>query len=135
MDKISPQRRSANMRAIRSKNMKPEMIVRRLVHSLGYRFRLHRKDLAGKPDLAFIGRRKAILVHGCFWHQHAGCREGRPPSSNTAYWGPKLARNVERDKDNEARLRAEGWEVLTVWECETRQLDTLSARLNSFLPV
>lgn len=133
MDKISPQRRSANMRAIRSKGMKPEMLVRRLVHSLGYRYRLHRKDLPGKPDLAFIGQRKAIFVHGCFWHQHPGCREGRVPGSNTGYWGPKLARNAERDRENEARLRAAGWRVLTVWECETGQPDALSARLISFL--
>jgi DNA mismatch endonuclease, patch repair protein len=121
------------MRAIRSKGMKPEMVVRRLAHSLGYRFRLHRKDLPGKPDLAFVGKRKAIFVHGCFWHQHPGCREGRPPSSNTGYWGPKLIRNVERDAQNEAALRAAGWDVLTVWECETAQTDQLAGKLRRFL--
>lgn len=133
MDKLSPQRRSANMRAIRSQGMKPEMMVRRLAYSLGYRYRLHRKDLPGKPDLAFIGRRKAIFVHGCFWHQHPACRDGRPPNSNTSYWGPKLARNVERDNENEARLRAAGWDVLTIWECETGQPNVLAERLTSFL--
>jgi DNA mismatch endonuclease (patch repair protein) len=133
MDKISPSRRSANMRAIRSKGMKPEMIVRRLVYSLGFRFRLHRKELPGKPDLAFIGRRKAIFVHGCFWHQHPDCREGRMPGSNTAYWGPKLNRNVERDKENEAKLVDAGWQVLTIWECETGQLGALGNKLTAFL--
>jgi DNA mismatch endonuclease (patch repair protein) len=133
MDKISRSRRSANMRAIRSKGMKPELLVRRLVHSLGYRFRLHRRDLPGKPDLAFISRRKAIFVHGCFWHQHSDCREGRPPRSNTAYWGPKLARNVERDKQNETRLIEAGWKVLTVWECETTRSEELMHKLETFL--
>ena len=93
-DKIDADRRSANMRAIKNKDSKPEMAVRKLVHALGYRFRLHRRDLPGKPDLAFMGRRKAIFVHGCFWHQHADCREGRPPRSKSAYWTPKLARSV-----------------------------------------
>jgi len=97
MDKLTAERRSANMRAIRSKGTKPEMRVRRLIHTLGYRYRLHRKDLPGKPDLVFPGRRCVIFVHGCFWHQHAGCREGRPPRSNSGYWTPKLSRTVERD--------------------------------------
>lgn len=121
------------MRAIRSQGMKPEMLVRRIVHALGYGFRLHRRDLPGKPDLAFFGRRKAIFVHGCFWHQHPGCREGRPPHSNTSYWGPKLARNVERDKENEEKLVANGWRVLTVWECETQRVAELTERLKTFL--
>ena len=133
MDRLSPERRSANMRAIRSKGTKPEMVVRRLVHALGYRYRLHRKDLPGKPDLAFIARRKAIFVHGCFWHQHSGCREGRPPSSNTSYWQPKLARNVERDEDNAVKLHGSGWQTMTVWECETADVPALSHRLQAFL--
>lgn len=133
MDKLTPDRRSANMRAIRSKGMKPEMLVRRLVYSLGYRFRLHRKDLPGKPDLAFIGRRKAILVHGCFWHQHPECREGRPPSSNQEYWGPKLRRNVERDRHNLEDLARKGWETLVVWECETKDREALRTALADFL--
>jgi DNA mismatch endonuclease (patch repair protein) len=133
MDKLSPERRSANMRAIRSKGMKPELIVRKLVHSLGYRYRLHRKELPGKPDLAFVGRKKAIFVHGCFWHQHENCREGRPPKSNVGYWGPKLARNVERDAENAQKLSDMGWQVLTVWECETKRPSELIERLSAFL--
>lgn len=133
MDKLTPERRSANMRAIRSKDMKPEILVRRLAHSLGYRFRLHRKDLPGKPDLAFIGKRKAIFVHGCFWHQHDACREGRPPRSNSSYWFPKLARNVERDLENVRDLAKGGWQTLTVWECETKDREALSRRIAEFL--
>src|SRR6185369_11354952 len=131
-DKLSVERRSANMRAIRSNGMKPEMVVRRAVHALGYRFRLHRKDLPGKPDLAFISRRKAIFVHGCYWHQHPGCREGRPPSSNVDYWRPKLQRNVERDQQSVEQLTDKGWQSLIIWECETKDADALSQRLKDF---
>src|SRR5437588_5757441 len=101
--------RSENMRAIRSKGMRPELAVRSLIHRLGYRFRLHRKDLPGKPDLVFSSRRKVIFVHGCFWHQHAGCREGRVPGTRRDYWGSKLRRNQERDAENQARLEEAGW--------------------------
>ena len=120
------------MRRIRSKNMKPEMIVRKLAHKLGYRCRLHRKDLPGKPDLVFAGRRKVIFVHGCFWHLHT-CRDGRVPGSRQDYWGPKLRRNVARDADNQEQLQAQGWQVLTIWECETKDLDHLRAKLKEFL--
>jgi DNA mismatch endonuclease (patch repair protein) len=133
MDKLTPARRSENMRRIRSKDMKPEMLVRRLVHGLGYRYRLHRKDLPGKPDLVFAPQRKVIFVHGCFWHQHPGCREGKMPSSNTGYWGPKLRRNVERDAMNLAGLEVNGWRTLVVWECETKNADALQTRLVRFL--
>ena len=133
MDKLTPERRSANMRAIRSKGMKPETLVRRLVYALGYRYRLHRKDLPGKPDLVFIGKRKAIFVHGCFWHQHPNCREGRPPRSNQEYWGPKLQRNVERDSKAVEALSAQGWQTLVIWECETGDEENLRKRLLSFL--
>jgi DNA mismatch endonuclease (patch repair protein) len=132
-DKISRERRSANMRAIRSKGMKPELFVRRMVYSLGYRFRLHRKDLPGKPDLAFIGRKKAIFVNGCFWHQHPGCREGRPPRTNQEYWAPKLRRNVERDRENVEQLSEKGWKSLVIWECETKHEPSLAQRLADFL--
>jgi DNA mismatch endonuclease (patch repair protein) len=121
------------MRAIRSKGMKPEMVVRRMVRSLGIGYRLHRKDLPGKPDLAFIGRRKAIFVHGCYWHQHPECREGRPPNSNIEYWGPKLRRNGERDRAALQSLAAQGWQTLVVWECETSKSDDLRDRLERFL--
>ena len=119
-DKISTSERSWNMPVIRSTGMKPEMLVRSLVHRLGYRYRLHAKDLPGKPDLVFRPRKKVIFVHGCFWHQHAkeDCKDGRQPKSNTGYWSPKLARNVERDASNVAALQAAGWRVLVLWECE-----------------
>ena len=133
MDKISTKRRSENMRRIRHKDMKPELMVRKLTHALGYRFRLHRRDLPGKPDLVFPGRKKVILVHGCFWHQHPGCREGRLPGSNQGYWKPKLERNVERDAANLARLREEEWQTLVVWECETKDAASLRRCLDAFL--
>ncbi|MEP0709843.1 MAG: DNA mismatch endonuclease Vsr [Parvibaculum sp.] len=134
-DKISKERRSENMRRIRSKDMKPEMTVRRLVHGMGYRYRLHRKDLPGKPDLVFPSRRKVIFVHGCFWHQHddPACLDGRPPKSNTGYWYEKLQRNVERDQDAQMRLAADRWESLVIWECETQDAQLLSRRIRTFL--
>jgi DNA mismatch endonuclease, patch repair protein len=121
------------MRAIRSKGMKPEMLVRRLVRSLGFGYRLHRKDLPGKPDLAFIGRKKAIFVHGCFWHQHPDCREGRLPGSNLDYWRPKLERNVQRDAQNLSDLERRGWRTLVIWECQTKDADQLRENVASFL--
>src|SRR5262245_26748245 len=99
MDKIAPKRRSANMARIRSVNTGPEMTVRRMAHGLGYRYRLHHRDLPGKPDLVFVAQKKIIFVHGCFWHQHEHCREGRLPGSNSEYWQPKLTRNVRRDAE------------------------------------
>ncbi|MGK8204317.1 very short patch repair endonuclease [Burkholderia cenocepacia] len=125
--------RSENMRRIRSKNTTPEMTVRRLLHGLGYRYRLHRKDIPGKPDIVIAGRRKAIFIHGCFWHQHVACREGRPPKSNDAYWRPKLERNQQRDRQNLEALTALGWTVLVVWECEVESDSTLPERLVQFL--
>lgn len=115
--------------------MKPELMVRRLVHSLGYRFRLHRRDLPGNPDLAFIGRRKTIFVHGCFWHQHpdAGCRIAHKPRSNLEYWQPKLDRTIRRDATNLEHLKELGWEVLVVWECQTKNAEGLQRRLRQFL--
>ena len=109
------------MAAIRSTGMKPEMIVRSLVHGMGYRYRLHAKNLPGKPDLVFRPRRKVIFVHGCFWHQHPkkACKDGRAPKSNLGYWSAKLARNVTRDAKNLDDLRLLGWRVLVIWECET----------------
>jgi DNA mismatch endonuclease, patch repair protein len=109
------------------------MALRRLVHAMGYRFRLHRKDLPGKPDLVFPGRKKAVFLHGCFWHQHPGCREGRVPGSNTGYWAPKLRRNVERDAQAQASLRAAGWDTLVIWECETENEQKLRKTVNKFL--
>ena len=134
-DRLSVKRRSANMAAIRSADTKPEMIVRCLAHRLGYRFRLHRKDLPGKPDLVFVARRKVIFVHGCFWHMHPkpGCLDARMPKSNQDYWRPKFGRNVARDNRHRLALARLGWKVLVVWDCETKDAGQLAARLNRFL--
>ena len=123
------------MANIRSKGMKPELIVRRLTHSMGYRYRLHRKDLPGKPDLVFPARRKVIFVHGCFWHQHGDpvCKIARRPKSNLDYWLPKLQRNVERDAEHHDRLSALGWQVLVIWECEVKIAVGLPERIEEFL--
>lgn len=124
--------RSALMSRITGKNTAPELIVRRLIHSLGYRFRLYRRDLPGNPDIVFASRRKIIFVNGCFWHAH-GCRIGRPPKSRPEFWGPKLDRNQTRDRHNKSLLRKQGWSVLTVWQCQTRSTTKLQNRLVSFL--
>lgn len=126
--------RSENMRRIRSKDTGPETAVRGILRALGYTgYRLHRKDLPGKPDIAFIGRKKTVLIHGCFWHGH-DCKEGlRKPKSNLDYWLPKIERNRQRDAAHLAELTRLGWSVLTVWECELRTPDELKERLQSFL--
>ncbi len=118
MDRLNAKRRSANMRQIRSKDTAPELSLRQALHRKGYRFRLHRKNLPGKPDLVFPSRWKVIFVHGCFWHQHPGCREGKLPNSRREYWKPKLARNRQRDAFAQKALIKQGWDVLVVWECE-----------------
>ena len=135
MDKLTRQKRSDNMRRIRSKGMQPEMEVRRLVHRLGYRYRLHVTRLPGKPDLVFPSRRKIILVHGCFWHQHRdrACKIVRTPKSNLSYWGQKLRGNVSRDAQHAKRLRKDGWELLTVWECQTHNPANLAQEIATFL--
>jgi len=120
------------MAAVRSKDTAPEMVVRRLLHSLGYRFRLHRRDLPGKPDIVFPGRKKVIFVHGCFWHQHEECRGSHLPKSNTEYWTPKLLRNKARDASNLAKLKSAGWKCIVLWECELGKT-SLMRRLNAFL--
>jgi DNA mismatch endonuclease (patch repair protein) len=121
------------MSRIRKSNSQPELIVRRIVTQLGIRYRLHRRDLPGCPDLVFSEKRKIIFVHGCFWHQH-DCQLGRKlPRTRIEYWAPKLARNVERDATNGTTLRNDGWSVLTVWECETRDAGNLKRVLRSFL--
>lgn len=131
-DTVSPEKRSQIMQAIKSRNTGPELTVRRLAHRLGYRYRLHRKDLPGRPDLVFPARKKVIFVHGCFWHAHS-CKYGRAPQSRQDYWLPKLKRNQERDAENRAELAALGWEVLTLWECELKDLGGLADRLKAFL--
>lgn len=134
MDTLSKEERSALMSRIRSKDTKPELVVRRALHALGYRFRLHAKELPGKPDIVFRARRKAIFVHGCFWHRHPGCRIASEPKSRQDYWEAKFARNVERDRYNLSALKTDGWRVLVVWECQTRRgNDVLPAVLASFM--
>lgn len=121
------------MARIAAKDTEPEMIVRRLVRSMGYGYRLHRKDLPGKPDLVFAGRRKAILVHGCFWHRHQHCKLARLPKSRIDFWLPKLEGNKLRDRRNQQALEESGWQVLVVWECQTRDQAALARRLQGFL--
>ena len=134
-DTVTPERRSEIMSNIRAKGMKPELAVRRLTHAMGYRYRLHRKGLPGKPDLVFPGRRKVIFVHGCFWHQHAdaACKIARRPQSNLDYWLPKLDRNAERDADHQAQLAELGWDVLVIWECEVESGNGIADRIRKFL--
>lgn len=124
--------RSTNMRAIRSKDMKPELAVRKLVHGMGYRYRLHRHDLPGRPDMVFPSRRKVIFVHGCFWHSHS-CKTAHVPKTNQGYWGPKLERNRIRDARNIEALTEKGWRSLVVWECEICNETALAKRVTAFL--
>jgi len=132
-DVHTPEQRSRNMSAIRSKDTKPEMAVRRLVHSMGYRYRLHRKDLPGKPDLVFPGRKKVIFVHGCYWHMHK-CRYGRVrPKTNAEFWRQKRESNVSRDGRNRRSLRKLGWDILVVWGCQLHRTKNLKSRLTQFL--
>lgn len=120
------------MARIRGKDTKPEVAVRRLLHAMGYRFRLHRRDLPGTPDIVLPGRRKAILVHGCFWRGH-GCRLGKPAASRVEYWAPKIAANRARDRRKAAALRPAGWSLAVVWECRLRDPAALRRRLAAFL--
>jgi DNA mismatch endonuclease (patch repair protein) len=133
MDTRTPEQRRRIMQSVGQKNTGPEMVVRRLAHRLGYRFRLHPSKLAGKPDLVFPARRKVIFVNGCFWHGHEGCRKGAMPKSRADYWAPKIAKNKERDAAAIAQLRQQGWKVLTVWQCQTRDLAALETLLGDFL--
>ena len=131
-DPLSPRERSERMSRIRQTDTKPEMRVRRLVHGMGFRYRLHVNSLPGHPDLVFRSRRKVIFVHGCFWHQH-GCRQYRMPRTKRDFWEPKLASHVERDKVALARLEHDGWEVLVVWECQMKDMEQLKLRIAEFL--
>ncbi|MBZ5630607.1 MAG: very short patch repair endonuclease [Acidobacteriia bacterium] len=131
-DNRSPESRSALMSRIHGKDTAPELLVRQLLHGLGYRFRLHRRSLPGTPDIVFPSRQKAIFVNGCFWHAH-GCRIGRSPKSRLEFWQPKLERTRARDTENKADLRRIGWTVLTIWQCQTRAPEKLANKLVSFL--
>lgn len=131
-DHVSAERRSHIMASVGTKNTKPEMIVRRTLHRLGYRFRLHRMDLPGKPDIVFPSRRKVIFVHGCYWHGHE-CRWGQLPKTKLEYWGPKIGVNRERDARNVAALESAGWSSHIVWQCELRSLPEAVERIVDFL--
>lgn len=120
------------MQSVATKDTGPELAVRRLLHGLGYRYRLHIRDLPGTPDIVFAGRKKVVFVHGCFWHGHS-CAQGRGPKSRKEYWSSKLAQNTARDARNVASLEAMGWSVLTVWQCELRDPDALTKKLLTFL--
>lgn len=133
MDSVSQQRRSEIMRLVRSKHTGPEMVVRRLVHGAGYRYRLHVKGLPGQPDLVFRNRRKVIFVHGCFWHRHRNCALARLPKSNRDFWLAKLEANRKRDVLIQRALRRAGWRVLTIWECELPKLRHVEVRIRRFL--
>jgi DNA mismatch endonuclease (patch repair protein) len=128
------QRRSALMATIPSRNTRPELLVRRVLHRMGYRFRIHQRSLPGTPDIVLRRYQAVILIHGCFWHQHRDCPEGRLPRARTTYWWPKLARNVEKDEAAISALNAAGWRVLVIWACEVRNLEALEERLRKFLP-
>lgn len=134
-DTLTLAQRSERMSRVRGKDTKPEMTVRRLIHGLGYRYRLHRRDLPGKPDLVFVTRRKVIFVHGCFWHRHAdsACKLARLPKSRLDFWLPKLEANAVRDARHQAELAARGWKVMVIWECELNNLPFLKKRIRSFL--
>lgn len=132
-DRLSPKQRSRNMRAIKGRDTGPELTVRRLLHAMGYRFRLHRRDLPGSPDVVLPRLRAAIFIHGCFWHRHACSRGRSEPSTRRTFWRAKFAANVKRDRRAARALRCEGWRVLVVWECQTRDLERLRERLARFL--
>lgn len=121
VDRLTKQQRSWVMGRIRSKNTKPEIMVRSILHRMGYRFRINRRDLTGNPDIVLPKYKTIIFVHGCFWHRHNGCREASTPKTRKKYWREKFARNVKRDKHNARELRKDGWSVLTVWSCQVKK--------------
>nr|VFK06509.1 MAG: T/G mismatch-specific endonuclease [Candidatus Kentron sp. LPFa]VFK22934.1 MAG: T/G mismatch-specific endonuclease [Candidatus Kentron sp. LPFa] len=129
----TPEQRSRTMRAVKSKDTAPEMIVRKICHARGYRYRLHRDDMPGKPDLVFPSRKKIIFVHGCFWHGHTCKRGNRTPEKNREYWTKKITSNMERDKKHMDELESLGWSILVIWECETRKRDILEDSISKFL--
>ena len=133
MDSLTPERRRWLMSRVMGKNTQPELVVRRLLHGLGYRFRLHPKDLPGRPDITFKARNKVIFVHGCFWHGHEGCRKAKLPNTRIKFWRDKIEMNRARDARKEAELKALGYDVLTLWECDLKNLQGVSVGLSAFL--
>ena len=132
-DKFSKSVRSRVMSRIRSRDTKPEKLVRCMMHSLGYRFRLHDKNLPGRPDLVLKKHQTAVFVNGCFWHQHPGCKKAASPKSNNVYWDAKLAKNVDRDKKNIETIENEGWRCFILWECETNDIEALRNKIKVFM--
>jgi DNA mismatch endonuclease (patch repair protein) len=132
-DVFNKEQRSHIMAKVLGKNTSPERAVRKLLFELGYRYRVHQKNLPGKPDIVFPKKRKAIFVHGCFWHQHPGCKAADRPSSNSDYWDKKLNRNVERDKKNLSDLRLINWDIIIIWECQVKRKEDLTRTLVGFL--
>jgi len=132
MDRVSQATRSKIMSAVHTRDTGPEIVVRSMTHRLGYRYSLTRSDLPGKPDLAFVSRKKVIFVHGCFWHAHS-CKYGKLPKSRLDYWEPKIAANRARDHRQTGRLRRGGWSVMVVWQCQLKRKDALEMRLRRFL--
>ena len=133
MDNLSRSERSEIMARVRSTDTRPEMLVRKLVYALGYRYRLHAKELPGRPDIVFRKRGKVIFVHGCFWHRHTGCSLARLPKSRLDFWLPKLDGNKKRDEKNKRALQREGWKVMTIWECQLKKPERLDERIRRFL--
>ncbi|RZB35059.1 MAG: DNA mismatch endonuclease, patch repair protein [Desulfobacteraceae bacterium Eth-SRB1] len=132
MDKLTPEHRSWNMSRIRSGNTKPELLVRSLLHRMGYRFRLHRKDLPGKPDIVLPKYRTVIFVHGCFWHRHEDCKYAYIPKSRREFWDNKFKTNIERDKKVNQKLMNLGWKVNIIWECELSDVKAVEKKLDNF---
>lgn len=133
LDTLSPKERSERMSRVRGRDTKPEMKVRRLIHGMGYRYRLHAKDLPGTPDIVFRKHQKAIFVHGCFWHRHKDCKLARLPKSRTDFWIPKLEGNRRRDEINQKMLGYKGWQFIIVWECELKDAQSLIRKIRAFL--
>ena len=132
-DIFTPEKRSNIMSKIKGKNTKPEMTVRSTLHRMGYRFRIHDKKLPGSPDIVLSRHKKIIFVHGCFWHGHAGCKRAAMPESNFEFWNKKISRNIERDNSTERELRSFGWQVLIIWQCQTKDPDALRMILRQYM--
>jgi DNA mismatch endonuclease (patch repair protein) len=133
MDVFSKDKRSQIMSRVGGKNTKPELIVRSLLHRMGYRFRIHRTDLPGNPDVSLPRHKKIIFVHGCFWHGHAECSRAKRPSTNQEFWQKKLDKNIERDRQNRDKLEALGWSILVIWQCEVKDLERVEQKIESFM--
>ncbi|HEY8036658.1 MAG TPA: very short patch repair endonuclease [Methylobacter sp.] len=133
MDKLTPEQRSKNMAAVKGKDTTPEIRVRRMLHKMGYRFRLHRKDLSGKPDIVLPRYRLCIFVHGCFWHQHPGCKRATIPEFNHEFWITKFQGTLKRDRQAKKELRHQGWRVCIIWECETKKEESLDRVIHRYM--